>query len=84
LVLPVSFLSVQLGLRQREAEEGSFNVNHFIFLKGVRVELFPPPPKPPRCDFKQYIDDYMTPSDGTFMTWGKKNSAMGKDMPSSK
>jgi len=29
------------------------------------VELFPPPPKPPGCDFKQWIDDEMTPKDAT-------------------
>jgi hypothetical protein len=29
-----------------------FMIKRFIFLKGVHVELFPPPPKPPGCDFK--------------------------------
>jgi hypothetical protein len=38
-------------------------INYFIFLKGVRIDLFPPPPKPSGCDFKQWIDDYMTPND---------------------
>jgi hypothetical protein len=27
-------------------------INRFIFVKGVRVTLFPPPPKPLGCDFK--------------------------------
>jgi hypothetical protein len=27
-------------------------INHFIFLKGDHIELFPPPPKPSGCDFK--------------------------------
>jgi hypothetical protein len=56
LVLSVAHLSVQLGLGRREVEEGSFNfnitvailnniaINRFIFLNGVHVELFTPPP----------------------------------------
>jgi hypothetical protein len=63
--LPVVHLSVQLGLERRAAVEGSFNfniivlihnnviINLFISFKGVRIELFPPPPKPSRCNFKQ-------------------------------
>jgi hypothetical protein len=47
--------------------------------------LFPPPTKPPRCDFKQWIDDYMTPKDIEYMAWVKKNRAdMGKGASSSK
>jgi hypothetical protein len=38
-------------------------INQFIFLNGIRVELFLAPPKPPGYDFKQWIDDYMTPRD---------------------
>jgi hypothetical protein len=45
-------------------------------LKGVRVELFPPPPKPLGCDFKQWIDEYMTPKDIEHVTWVKKNRAV--------
>jgi hypothetical protein len=59
-------------------------INHFIFLKGVHVELFPPPPKPSGCDFKQWINDYMTPSDEEYMVWVKKNSDMRKGASSSK
>jgi hypothetical protein len=59
-------------------------INHFIFLKGVHVELFPPPPKSPRCDFKQWIDDYMTPSNEAYVTWVKKNDDIRKDASSSK
>jgi hypothetical protein len=50
-------------------------INRFIFLKGVHVTLFPPPPKPQGCDFKEWIDDYMTPKDIEYMTWVKKNRA---------
>jgi hypothetical protein len=54
-------------------------------LKGVCVELFPPPPKSPRCDFKQCIDDYMTPKDIECKVWVKKNrAAMSKGVSSSK
>jgi hypothetical protein len=53
-------------------------------LKGVHIELFPPPSKPSGCDFKQWIDDYMTPSDEVYMTWVKKNSDMRKGASSSK
>jgi hypothetical protein len=35
--------------------------NHFLAFKSVLVEVFPPPPKPTECDFKKWIDDYMTP-----------------------
>jgi hypothetical protein len=42
-------------------------INHFIFLKGVHIELFPLPPKPPIYGFKQWIDDYMTPSDEAYV-----------------
>jgi hypothetical protein len=59
-------------------------IKHFIFLKGVHVELFPPPSKPSGCDFKQWIDDYMTPSDEVYMAWVKKNSDMRKGASSSK
>jgi hypothetical protein len=60
-------------------------INRFIFLKGVRVTLFPPPPKPPQCDFKQWIDDYMTPKDIEYVMWIKKNkAAMRKGASSSK
>jgi hypothetical protein len=48
-------------------------INHFIFLKGVHVELFPPSSKPLGCDFKQWIDDYMTSKDIEYVTWVKKN-----------
>jgi hypothetical protein len=44
-------------------------------LKGVHVTLFPPPPKLPGCDFKEWIDDYITPKDIEYMTWVKKNRA---------
>jgi hypothetical protein len=59
-------------------------INRFIF-NGVRVELFPPPPKLPGCDFKQWIDDYMTPKDKEYVSWVKKNrDAMSKGESSSK
>jgi hypothetical protein len=48
-------------------------INHFIFLKGVHVELFPPSSKPLGCDFNQWIDDYMTSKDIEYVTWVKKN-----------
>jgi hypothetical protein len=42
--------------------------------------LFPPPPKPPVCDFKEWIDDYMTLKDIEYMMGVKKNrGAMSKD-----
>jgi hypothetical protein len=50
-------------------------INCFIFFKGVHVTLFPPPLKPPGCDFKEWIDDYMTPKDIEYVTWVKKNRA---------
>jgi hypothetical protein len=59
-------------------------INYFIFLKGVRIELFPPSPKLSGSDFKQWIDDYMTPYDEEYVTWVKKNSAMRKGASSSK
>jgi hypothetical protein len=59
-------------------------INHFIFLKGVRVDLFPPPPNPLGCDFKQWIDDYMTPTDEEYVGCVKKNGAMRKGVSSSK
>jgi hypothetical protein len=60
-------------------------INHFIFLKGVHVTLFPPPPKPSGCDFKQWIDDYMTPKDIEYVAWVKKNKVdMRKGAQSSK
>jgi hypothetical protein len=59
-------------------------INCFIFLKGVRVDHFPPPPKPPGYDFKQWIDDYMTPKDIEYVAWVKQSAAMSKDVSSSK
>jgi hypothetical protein len=47
-------------------------ITRFIYLKGVYIELFPPPPKPPGCDFKQWVDDYMTPKDIEYASWAKK------------
>jgi hypothetical protein len=52
-------------------------------LKGVHVEIFPQPPKLSGCDFKLWIDDYMTSRDEEYMTWVKKNSAMRKKGASS-
>jgi hypothetical protein len=47
--------------------------------------LFPPPPKPLGCDFKQWIDDYMTPKDIEYVVWVKKiKVAMRKGASSSK
>jgi hypothetical protein len=80
--LPSTHLSVPLGLGQGEAEEGSFSstfmlhivnnvvINCYIFLYGVRAKLFSPPPKP-GCDFKKWIDDYMTPKDIEYVAWVK-------------
>jgi hypothetical protein len=59
-------------------------INYFTCLKGVRVELFPLPPKLLGCDFKQWIDDYMTPRDEENVAWIKKNSAMRKGASSIK
>jgi hypothetical protein len=59
-------------------------VNHFIFLKSVHVELFPPPPKLSECDLKQWIDDYMTTKDIKYMVWVKKNVVMSMGASSSK
>jgi hypothetical protein len=54
-------------------------------LKGVHAELFPPPPKLPGCDFKQWIDDYMTLKDIDWVSWVKKNRvSMNKGGSSSK
>jgi hypothetical protein len=50
-------------------------INHLNFLKDVRVELFLPPLKPPRYDFKQWIDDYITLKDIEYMAWVKNNRA---------
>jgi hypothetical protein len=59
-------------------------INRFIFLKGVCIELFPPPPKPLGYDFKQWIDDYMIPCDEEYVEWVKKNGAMRKGASRSK
>jgi hypothetical protein len=59
-------------------------INYFIFLKGVRIELFPPPPKPSGCDFKWWIDNYITPSDEAYVAWIKKSGAMRKGASNSK
>jgi hypothetical protein len=60
-------------------------INHFIFLKGVHITLFPPSPKPSGCNFKRWIDDYMTPNDIEYVAWVKKNRAtMSKGGSSSK
>jgi hypothetical protein len=59
-------------------------INHFIFSKGVQIEILPPPPKPSGCDFKQWIDNYMTPSDEAYVAWVKKSGAMRKVASSSK
>jgi hypothetical protein len=42
-------------------------INHFIFLNNVHVDIFPPPPKPPGYDFKQWIGDFMTTSDEEYV-----------------
>jgi hypothetical protein len=93
--LPITHLSIQLGLGRRAATKGSFSfnitililnnvvVNHFISFKGVRVELFPLPPKPSGCDFMQRIDDYMTVKDEEYVAWVNKCSAMRKGASSS-
>jgi hypothetical protein len=47
--------------------------NCYIFLKGVHAELFPPPLKPSRCDFNEWIDDYMTPKGIEYVAWVKRN-----------
>jgi hypothetical protein len=44
-------------------------------LKGVHAELFPPPPKLLGYDYRQWIDDYMTPKDIEWVAWVKKNRA---------
>jgi hypothetical protein len=46
--------------------------------------LFPPPLKPLGCDFKQWIDDYMTSKDIEYMVWVKKNVVMSMGASSSK
>jgi hypothetical protein len=58
--------------------------NCFLVFKGVHIKIFPPPPKPLGCDFKKWIDDYMTPRDEEYVTWVKKNGAMRKGASSSK
>jgi hypothetical protein len=58
--------------------------NYFVFFKGVCVELFPLLPKPPVCDFKQWIDGYMTPHNEEYVAWVKKNGAMRKGASSGK
>jgi hypothetical protein len=58
--------------------------NHFLVFKGVHIELFPPPPKLPGCDFKKWIDDYMTPCDEEYVVWVKKNSVMKKGASNNK
>jgi hypothetical protein len=62
----------------------NFVANHFISLKGFHVELFSLPPKPTRCDFKQWIDDNMTPKDEEYVVWVKKAGAMRKGASSNK
>jgi hypothetical protein len=59
-------------------------INHFIILKGVRVELFPPTPKSTGSDFKQWIVDYKIPHDEEYVVWVKRNGAMRKGASSSK
>jgi hypothetical protein len=61
-----------------------FVTNRFISLKGFPIEIFPPPPKPPGYDFKQWIDDYMTPKDEEYVAWIKKAGVMRKGASSSK
>jgi hypothetical protein len=54
-------------------------------LKCVHDKLFPPPLKPPGCDFKEWIDDHVTPKDIEYVAWVKRNiAAMSKGVPSSK
>jgi hypothetical protein len=53
-------------------------------LKDVHIELFPLPPKSSGCDFKQWIDGYMTLKDEEYMTWVKKVGAMRKGASSNK
>jgi hypothetical protein len=86
--LPSAHLFVPLGLGQLEAKEGSFSstsmlhivnnvvINRYIFLYGVHAKLFPPPPKLSGCDFKEWIDDYMTPKDIEYMAWVKGNKVV--------
>jgi hypothetical protein len=59
-------------------------INHFIFLKGILIELLPPPPKSSGCDFKQWIDDYMILKDINYVAWVKKNATMSKGASSKK
>jgi succinate dehydrogenase flavin-adding protein (antitoxin of CptAB toxin-antitoxin module) len=61
-----------------------FVANYFISLKDVHVELFPQLSKLLGCDFKQWIDDYMTPKDEEYVSWVKKANAMRKGVSSSK
>jgi hypothetical protein len=54
-------------------------------LKDVHVELFPPSPKPPGYDFKQWIDDYMKLKDIEYVAWiGTVRATMSKGGSSSK
>jgi hypothetical protein len=95
--LSIGHLSFHLRLEQEETEEGSFSstftlhivnnvvINYYIFLQGAHAELFPPPSKLSGCDFKDWVDDYMTPKDIEYMTWVKRNeAAMSKGGSSSK
>jgi hypothetical protein len=66
--LPSAHLSVPLGWDEEKSQKvvsvltftlhilNKVVMNHFIFLKGVHVMLFPPPPKSLGCDLKQWID----------------------------
>jgi hypothetical protein len=83
-------------LGRKAAVEGSFSfnitvlilnnvtINLFISFKGVRIELFPPPPKLSGCDFKQWIDDYITVKDEEYVALVKKCGSMRKDASSNK
>jgi hypothetical protein len=59
-------------------------IKYFISFKGVHIELFPPPPKMSRCDFKYWIDDYMNLKDEEYVAWVKKCGAMRKGASSNK
>jgi hypothetical protein len=61
-----------------------FVTNRFISLKGFPIEIFPLPPKPPGYDFKQWIDDYMTPKGEEYVAWIKKAGVMRKGASSGK
>jgi hypothetical protein len=63
----------------------TLHILNLVVIKGVCVMLFPPPPKPSGCDFKMWIDDYMTPKDIEYVAWVQKNRAtMSKGGSSSK